>query len=344
MCLQNLSSCIVLDDDSADETPAVSTASATKQSNFTAFTSDSNLTNLASPGNNYTNSFSASGICNPGFNFEDDENEGDKDDHPRIPAAATARGEGLLFDCESTSETTPVSHSSDIRHHSNSVKPPRNSSVKSDNTTTISEGSSSKPRTTKQSQADDGNDTDEDAASLSISTVSEASTVVPGESFQLVDRPAPPPVPEKKNRKSVKSNNNASSLVSQQPMRRRASVKSQSKLCGEGNVRIVEIKSRDVVQGILKMEPKLASLSGRDHVAIVKVPVASSSHNLHKQKARQQASNNCAGSGSSHESRDGNAINKVRMLLISSSFFEIEILFGPACFFFLIHIHTYLCI
>ncbi|XP_035715809.1 dystrophin isoform X4 [Folsomia candida] len=211
--LQNLSSCIVLDDDSADETPAVSTASATKQSNFTAFTSDSNLTNLASPGNNYTNSFSASGICNPGFNFEDDENEGDKDDHPRIPAAATARGEGLLFDCESTSETTPVSHSSDIRHHSNSVKPPRNSSVKSDNTTTISEGSSSKPRTTKQSQADDGNDTDEDAASLSISTVSEASTVVPGESFQLVDRPAPPPVPEKKNRKSVKSNNNASSLA-----------------------------------------------------------------------------------------------------------------------------------
>jgi hypothetical protein len=293
-CLQNLSSCIVVDnDDSADETPVASTATSvtkTKSDLMSSLPTDTHITKKASAAD-YSQSFSGSGICNPGFNFEDDEideNGGELDGPPET------RNHQILYSDSLTSKDLPSHQNVEIQMRE-TVK-------------TIFNNNDANP--------DIANDTDEDAASLSISTVSEASTVVPGDSFQaIIDRP--PAVPEKK-KKHVPSRN--APLVSQIPIGRRTSVKTQRKLAsGEGNVKIVEIKSRDVVQGILRMQPNLGgSLSGKDHIAIVKVPVTTS-QNMKKQmrpsvnaNARQaQASSNC-GSGPSQESRDGK-VKKVRL-------------------------------
>lgn len=304
---QNLSSCIVLDgeESSADETPAISTvtsAAATKtKSDLATFppVSDLNLTPQAST-DNYSHSFSGSGICNPGFNFEDDENEKD-DTEQEHDEGSNVRGESLVSDSghQPTTDNSKTTENVAIPKSKKSEK--------------------SKHKTKSVSQAENENDTDEDAASIST-TVSEASTVVPsGDSYQIVDRPVPPPVPEKK-RKTQPSSNGSLVSQSQQPMRRKASVRSQPRLAsGEGNVKIVEIKSRDVVQGILRMEPQLSGL-GRNHVSIVKVPVTSQTLNtmqpsVNANNARQPASSNYAGSGPSQESKDGNVVQKVRMLL-----------------------------
>lgn len=277
-----------------DDTPAVSTtiAAKTKSDLISGFTqsSDSNITKPATA--DYSNSFSGSGICNPAFNFEDDENDMDDEIHSQ---------NGLAINGE------PV-----VGNHS----------MSSDMIMEPSKGNNSKSQNFEEQVNDTradpaGNDTDEDAASLSISTVSEASTVVPGESFKVVDQR--PIVPEKKQ-------SNAEKLVSppsQPAIGRRVSVKSQFKLASgsEGNVRIVEIKSRDCVQGILRMQPKLgSSMNSKDHIAIVNVPVVSGSQKQQKQSrtsvnannARQKASSICAGSGPSQESREGND-QKVRL-------------------------------
>jgi len=360
--LQNLSSCVVLDDDSADETATGASAATTTankpQANLTQQTveaSDSTRTKYSSPRTSTAHSKSftdTAGICNPGFNFDDDEEEKEKLEkisnfhtvHESLMEEPEDEDQNQMSVTQSTNQTfgnkssyvdskpfdnTDVSRSK--RQNSNG-KPMRESRYEikpekeSPQRIIRRDSKKSKSKSIPLEEYGEEADTDEDAASLSMSTtVSEASTVVPGEgayggagAFECVrpskDRKIKPPVSE----------NNG---VSQPHIVRRASVKSQkqSKLAsGEGNVKIVEIKSRDVVQGILRMEPKLGSnMGGKDHVAIVKVPLAQSQKQL-KQKSRnssvsannaqQSASSNrnVRGSASSQESRDGNS-QKVRL-------------------------------
>jgi hypothetical protein len=355
--LQTLSSCVVLDDDSADETAtgASTATTATKpksQSNLVAATtldpSDSSHAQYASPRSATGNSqgFSDAGICNPAFNFDDDEeNEGIDEralsNFHTIEESVSEMEEDVVPTLASQNSSVTVSHSrtatsrteskgKESSDANKSKRPAVNGKankntdveVRKDQPHKISRRDSQNKRN-KSIPVDefgDGGDTDEDAASLSMSTtVSDASTVVPGEGVHGGYSSAK----DKKN-KVVGSENHG---VSQPAVIRRASVKSQkqSKLAsGEGNVKIVEIKSRDVVQGILRMEPKLgASLGAKDHVAIVKVPVAlsqkpqkqkSHSSSVNVNNARQSASSNRSvrGSGSSQELRDGNS-KKVRI-------------------------------
>lgn len=328
--MQNLSSCIVLDDDSADETAtAASTASntKTKSNQLTPFSEPSDNSahhaKYISPSSTSQSFSGGAGICNPGFNFDDDEMESSAE-HTRTGNSSVGMSiidEGLeILGDDPVSANIPISKSESIVSKSRSDRTPKVSEVsKSKKLGSQSEEPKAKIRKDSSSQksktgiadVDAEGDTDEDANSLSLSTVSEASTVVPGEAYSTSDAGM---IDKKRFQTPV-------AVVSQSAIGRRSSVKSQSRRAsGEGNVKIVEIKSRDVVQGILRMEPtKLgASMAGRDHIAIVKVPVSmqkqpKQTRSSLNANARQPASSNLGGSGPSKESRDGN-FKKVRTL------------------------------
>ncbi|CAL8109930.1 unnamed protein product [Orchesella dallaii] len=277
--LQNLSSFIVLDedeDDSIDENvlsnksksqltsdPSASTARLTKP-----------MSSLSASASNAT-----IGICNPAFDFDDDEEDSAeqvrsiKDELPPIKMSKIEErhededeDSDTVHEAASASSKTPVlskragdsvSNDKVSREQSAHEELPSSKSSKSK---TKSNGFM---RQTSLGDADASADTDEDAQSISLSTVSEASTVIPGEGKQ-------------------RSSSSVGNMVSPTAVVRRGSKKKV--VTSEGNVKIVEIKSRDVVQGILRMEPKLgASMGGKDHVALVKVPLAAS------QKSPQQS-------------------------------------------------------
>ncbi|ODM94747.1 Dystrophin, partial [Orchesella cincta] len=273
--LQNLSSFIVLDedeDDSADENvlstksksqlmsdPSASTARLTKPSSLSASASNATI-----------------GICNPAFDFDDDEDSAEqvrsiKDELPPIKMSKIEeRHEDDDEDSETVHEGVSIASTSSksqvlSKRAGDSVskeKVPREHatidelpSSKSSKSKTKSNGFMRQTSLGDADHADASADTDEDAQSISLSTVSEASTVIPGEG---------------------KQRSSAGNVVSPTSIVRRSS-KKQKVVSSEGNVKIVEIKSRDVVQGILRMEPKLgASMGGKDHVALVKVPLAAS--------------------------------------------------------------------
>lgn len=227
------------------------------------------------------------GICNPAFDFEDDEDSQDqvrsiKDELPAVKMSKIEEGMEEDDDGDTVRDdiNIPNRHAKIARSlvdNSSSERLTRNhSSV--DEVVSSRSAKGREPRiksngVTKQSSLgeQDGNaDTDEDAQSISLSTVSEASTVIAGEG-------------------KLRSSS-AGAMVSPTGNVRRGSRKKV--ISNEGNVKIVEIKSRDVVQGILRMEPKLGASTGgggggggaKDHVAIVKVPLVASS----QQKQQQQ--------------------------------------------------------
>ena len=224
--LQNLSSCIVLDEDSAED----ETTTATKSTIKSPASNPSHIASMVPP----------SGICNPGFDFEDDE----LDFVPKLnnKMASLAEEEEPI-----TSVDILVSRKRSCSDYTVETLGDTNVLVKKDEIITTMESDGEEPPCKSAKGEIPFEDTDEDVKSISMDVEE--------------DNEADDEMGEKVSKKKK--------LVSVRRKSDRLVVQHQER----GNVKIVEIKSRDVVQGILRMEPNLAT--SKDHVALVKVPLPS---------------------------------------------------------------------
>lgn len=244
------------------------------------------------------------GICNPAFDFEDDEDSQEqvhsfKDD---IPPAKMSKIEEQGMEEDEDGETvreensvTPLKGRSFIE----SIPADRGQTYTRDHSSAeeyrvvrgIPKQQKVKPNGVSQQSSfgEQDADTDEDAQSISLSTVSDASTVIAGESG-----------------KPQRQSSSSAPMVSSGGVVRRSSRKKV--VSNEGNVKIVEIKSRDVVQGILRMEPKIMGGSGggaKDHVNIVKVPLVASQ----KQQQPSLSPRSTSQKNNSHITHPSSALN-----------------------------------
>lgn len=295
-----------MDEDEGDESCDENVTSSKSKSQFN---SDPSVASTARLATKPMSSLSASasnatiGICNPAFDFEDDEDSQEqvhsfKDD---LPPAKMSKIEEQYMEEDEDGDTvreeynvTPLKGRSFIE----SIPAERGQTYTRDQSSTdehrLVRGAPKQQKvkpngvSAQSSFGDQDADTDEDAQSISLSTVSEASTVIAGESG-----------------KPQRQSSSSAPMVSSGGGVRRSSRKKVAS--NEGNVKIVEIKSRDVVQGILRMEPKMGGSGGgaKEHVNIVKVPLVASQ----KQQQPSLSPRSTSQKNSSHITHPSSALN-----------------------------------